>query len=580
MNYFAILNKPIDKDNDVKFNNKYIHLELNNKLKHWNPSIKNGVTLLILGKPTIDLNEWSNFKTNEESYIINTLLDKYLELDLNTFSKELNGAFSIILLDSNKNQIIIITDKLGMFPIYSTNDELESLQISSHTDILASNLKKTNIDKLSIAEFLKNGFINIPNTYYHEIKVLEHRSYFVLDFKNNKVEEKRYFEFKSKETDDFSYLVEKLSKSLVKAIERRTNEYYGSKAVLLSGGADSRSILYNAMNNTEAITLYNNKNSEISTTEKISKRLNTKHHLIKRDFDHYIDVLEDSILTNGGMSEITSEHYLTYKNNEIFDRYDLFLTGCYFDYMFKGLTLNTKNISLFGKALPYKVLSEVKDEFYVGTSAISQEYDENIQQRNNQNFSKSINLIELESQRSFPFHREHDSVMRLSLLREFNSDFIVADNDLIDCFLSIPPKYKINAQVFDKAIENITQNINDIPHANKKVKIGTHPYMSVLLTFIRFIKNKIQKTKIDKVVGDGSWINFNEYARTSEKVNNVWKNMEEEERKIVTEILDYNPWEKGKEFILNQKKGHHLFFRIITFSKWHEMYRKDLLLKK
>jgi hypothetical protein len=176
MNYFTILNKQIDKNSDIKFNNKYIHFKINNKLKHWHPYTKNDVTLLILGKPTIELEEWNDFKADEESYITKILLDKYLELDLNSFCKSLNGAFSIILLDKNQNQIILITDKLGMFPIYSNNSDLENLQISSHPDILASNIKKTTLDNISVAEFLKNGFINIPNTYYNEVKVLEHRS--------------------------------------------------------------------------------------------------------------------------------------------------------------------------------------------------------------------------------------------------------------------------------------------------------------------------------------------------------------------------------------------------------------------
>ncbi|WP_415407805.1 hypothetical protein ACLHDG_04540 [Sulfurovum sp. CS9] len=583
MNYFAILNQPINKDNDIEFNGKYIHFEQYCSLKHWKPYFdeKNQIRMFVLGRPTIEIDEWEHYQANEESYITQLLIKKYIQNNLNQFCNELNGAFTILILDGIQKRLIVITDKLGIYPVYeNSKNNIKDFQVSTHADILANNLAKTTLDEVSVAEFLKRGFINIPNTYYNECKTLEHSHFYIWDFGKEQFEFRKYFDFKSNYSYDVDFLVNKLSTSLLNAIQRRTNKYYGKKAVLLSGGADSRVILYNTASDADAITLYNIENTEINTAKDISKILNTEHHLIQREFDHYIDILDRSVLGSGGTAEITSDHYLTYKDNDIFTSYDQLLTGCYFDYMFKGLSLNTKNISLFGKKLHYKVLSNVHSHYYTGIFTISSHYDLKVTERENQLFKNYSDLTELESKRSFPFFREGDAIMRLSLIRFFQADFIAADNDLIDCFLAISPKYKINSQIFGKAVARITENINHIPHANTNIKIGAHPYIFAVKSLINSMKKKLGRGKADKLIGEGSWINFIAYARKSNKVDNVWNSIDDVERQIVIGLLDYDPWERGKEYILNQYNGHNLLFRIITFCRWHEMCRKDQLLKR
>lgn len=582
MNYFAILNQPIDQD-DIAFNGKFIHFEQHCSLKHWMPFFdeKNQIRMFVLGRPAIGLDEWKEYQKNEESYITKILIEKYLKNDLNKFCNELNGAFTVLILDGKKNRLILITDKLGIYPVYENSKKsLADFQVSTHSDILANHLPENTLDIVSVAEFIKFGFINIPNTYYNECKTLKHSHFYIWDFNRKGFDSKKYFDFKSKHSHDTKFLVDKLANSLLGAIKRRTNGHYGKKAVLLSGGADSRAILYNAGKNTDAITLYNIDNVEIETAKEIAKILNVDHHLLKRDFDHYIDVLEQSVLGSGGTSEITSDHFLKYKDSSIFNRYDQLLTGCYFDYMFKGLSLNTKSVSIFGKHLHYKIFSKVDNSFYTEVFTLSDRYDTKVLERTgglNENFT---DLTELESRRSFPFFREADAIMRLSLIRFFQSDFIASDNDLIDCFLVIPPKYKINSQIFGKAVAKITPKINHIPHANTGIKIGTDPYIFAIKSIFNSLKKKLSKRKTDKLIGDGSWINFIEYARKSKKVDDVWNGVDAVERKIVIDILDYDPWSRGKEYILRQYHGHNLLFRIITFCKWHEMRRKDRLLRR
>ena len=350
MNILSLLNDDLNSTNCLKFNQKFIHLNRECNLKHWNSYFdnKNNIQIFILGRPVVEVFEWMKFDGFEENYISKILIKKYIDLEVYDFCNQLNGAFSILVIDHNLNKIITINDKLGIYPIYIYGiDNLQSFEFSSNFMTLVNNVKKKiNIDRVSIAEFLKKGFIYHPNTFYKEIKTLDNGSYSILDFDKKEIIIKKYFKVNSKPVYDFDYLVNKLSKALSKSIERRTVKPFGKKVVFLSGGTDSRMIIANSSDpNIDAITLYTEENHEIKVTKNIAKLLNVKHQLIKRDIDYYFNSFDSSIKINGGRSLPIDDHFLNLKNDIRIKKYDTILTGCYADWMFKGIALDRKQIS-------------------------------------------------------------------------------------------------------------------------------------------------------------------------------------------------------------------------------------------
>ena len=191
MNYLSVLNKDLNKINSIKFNDKFIYLNRECNLKHWNTYFdnKNKIQLIILGRPVIEVLDWEKFNKSEENFITKFLIKKYIDLEINQFCNQLNGAFSIMVIDHNLNKIIIITDKLGIYPIYTYGIEnFNSCQFSSNYKNLLDNINHNiNIDTVSVAEFLKKGFIYHPNTFYTEIKTLDNGSYCILDFNKQKI---------------------------------------------------------------------------------------------------------------------------------------------------------------------------------------------------------------------------------------------------------------------------------------------------------------------------------------------------------------------------------------------------------
>jgi len=544
MNYLSVLNKDLNLVNTINFNDKFITLNRECNLKHWNSHFdnENKIQLIILGRPVIEVLDWEKFDKSEESYITKFLIRKYIDLEIDDFCNQLNGAFSILVIDYKFNKLSIITDKLGIYPIYTYGiDNINSFQFSSNFKTLLDNINnKVNTDIVSIAEFLKKGFIYHPNTFYKEIKTLDNGSYCILDFNEKKIIKKIYFRVKAKPVYNFDHLVNELSKALSKSIKRRTLKYFGKKVVFLSGGTDSRMILANSADpNTDAITLYNQENHEIKITKNIAKLLNAKHELIKRSENYYLDSFDNSIRINSGRSLPIDDHFLNLKNNEKIKKYDTILTGCYADWLFKGIALDRKQLSFFfiGK-LPLYKLKAFHYNFFAKRTLLKEKYETMIREREDRIFIDKESHSNNEIGRIFPLFQEETSATRMTLQQFFPWDSIFSDNDVIKVYQQIPAKYKMNSEVYDRAVSLILNKVKNIPHANKKHKIGINKYYGAILYIVSMIKNKILKlTKIKKtnsIAGDGSWINFKEYTNNKE-IKTLW--MDSQNLKLLKEML-------------------------------------------
>ena len=569
MNILSLLNEDLNTGNCIKFNKKFIHINRECNLKHWNSYFdsENNIQILILGRPVIEVVDWMKFDGFEENFISKILIKKYIGLNIYDFCNQLNGAFSVLIIDYKLNKVTTINDKLGIYPIYIYGiDNLQSFQFSSNFTTLVNNIKeKINIDRVSIAEFLKKGFIYHPNTFYKEIKTLDSGSYSILDFDKKEIIIKNYFKVNAKPVYDFDYLVNKLSKALLKSIERRTVKSFGKKAVFLSGGTDSRMIITNSSDaNIDAITLYNEENHEIKVTKNIAKLLNVKHQLIKRDKDYYFDSFDSSIKINGGRSLPTDDHFLNLKNDGRIKKYDTILTGCYADWMFKGIALDRKQISFLIFKLPLYKLRNFSYNFFSKRTLLKQKYEKMIRDREDRIFLDKNSHINNEISRIFPLFQEETSATRSTLQQLFPWDSIFSDNEVIEAYNQIPVEYKINSEVYDKAVSKILKKVKNIPHANKRHKIGLNKYLGATFYTISIIKNKILKLirikKTNPIAGEGSWISFKEYAK-SKNIIKLWEEIQD--LKLFREMLYI------KELTFDEiiKSDYKLIYKCIVLNK-------------
>ena len=569
MNYLSLLNKELNSTNSSNFNNKFIYFNRKENLKHWNSQYdeKNNIQIMILGRPVIEISDWDNFQENEEKYISKLLIKKYIDLEISEFCNQLNGAFSVLLIDYRFNKILIITDKLGIYPIYTYGTNLQEFQFSSNFNFLVDNVSsKINVDLVSLAEFLKKGFIYHPNTQYKEIQTIDNGCFCILDFDKKILTKKKYFRFQLKPIYNFNYLVHKLSKALVKSIKKRTLKYFGKKVVFLSGGTDSRMILANSEDpDTEAITLYNVENNETKLAKNIAKSLNKKLSLIKRDDNYYYKSFDESININGGRCSPTDDHFFNLKNNEKIKNYDTILTGCYADWLFKGIALDRKQVSILGSKLPLYNLKTFDYDFFSKRTLLDKKYEELIREREDIIFFDKKSHIKNEIGRIFPLFQEETAATRLTLQQLFPWDSIFSDNEILEVYQQIPAKYKVNSEVYDKAVSQILNNVKNIPHSGKRHKIGINKYYGALIYIIKIkidkILNSLRIKKVNLITGDGSWMSAKKYANDKE-FKSLWmsiKNFRLFKNMLNKKNLDFN------EILKNDTK---LVFKCMVLDKF------------
>ena len=244
---------------------------------------------------------------------------------------------------------------------------------------------------------------------------------------------------------------------------------------------------------------------------------------------------------------------------------DTILTGCYADWLFKGIALDRKQFSFFNKKLPLYDLKNFDYDFFSKRTQLDKKYEELIKKREDIIFSDKETHIKNEICRIFPLFQEETAATRLTLQQLFPWDSIFSDNDLIEVYQEIPTKYKINSEVYDKAVSLILNKVENIPHSGKRHKIGINKYYGTLIYLIRVKIDKILKLlrikKVNLLTGDGSWMSSKKYA-TDKEFKSLWMNMKN--FKLFKDMLKDN----DLDFHEILKKDTKLIFKCIVLDKF------------
>lgn len=551
----------------------------------WAPAYdsSSGITIALVGRISLTATQWktASHLPYEGGIACQYLLEAY-HTRRDSFCRELNGAFTVFVIEALQSRVTIITDRMGFQPNYFFRSG--SIQIfCSHPDILAKHCgSQLTVDMTSLGEVLRYGSCSHPHTYYNEVNSLDPGTKYVFDGQTlSKKCEYWHPQCQVNSSDRFSDLVDGLRTALRKAVTDRTRPHLGQSSVLLSGGTDSRAILYSMYSPSDAksITFYDVKNSEFLTAERIAIRVSSQHIGLERDREHYGNGAVRAVKITGGMWSILDAHYTNLLEDIISLQLDNLFSGCYADYFFKGLTSNRLHYKIYGKSLPLYKYGQFSFDWYAPPgSKLSEPWNENVISRQEQLYS-GIDISdtseqgrwELEVRRLRPVIREPDTAGRLILLRSLPWDPIFSDNELLDMYQRIPPSLKLNGKLWGKVVKSLSSKDLDILDNNTLAKIGASSPMK-LLGFIRGVAlRKIRGVDIDGTVPGGlltrgSWPNFNYYVRHSKVLPNLWSNNHGISYDVFCELLGYDPWLISID--MWSKRSTHEFFRILTLKLW------------
>ncbi|MFC2088119.1 asparagine synthase-related protein [Calditrichota bacterium] len=249
---------------------------------------------------------------NNLKFLHNNIINKYLSKDYDFF-KDIDGTYIAAIWNNAENELVLINDTFGSFPIYYCH--LKNIFIfSSQIKALSSVLYERNISEISLAERLLLGFSINGKTILENVYHVWPGT--ILKLKNNRINQIKYFDPRYIEKKDYSDL-DNIVSSFSNSISIRFNKNERN-AVALSGGFDSRVIwseIYNQKYPARAVTFGTEKSLDIKIAQEICKKLNIKHKILylkNVDCNKFDELLSNYITMTEGSSGLDSLFVIPY----------------------------------------------------------------------------------------------------------------------------------------------------------------------------------------------------------------------------------------------------------------------------
>lgn len=554
----------------------------------WDTAVdpQSGTIVALAGRMSFDAQLWA--RAGQMPYrggsACRLLLDQWIR-EPTRFVDRLNGAAVAIVLVPRNNELHVFTDRMGAFPVYRSL--VDPLCLCSHPDVLADYLASKGsapeFDLTTLAECLATGAAVHPSTYYKTIHQLDAATHFVYSTSVPAQTLKKTTYWASPPAADISLsgaqLADDLADALRTAGKRRSASVLGLNGLLLSGGADSRALLYSAAEPqlVETLTFCDAANPEAAVAGQIAAVANSPHHLLFRSPEHYANGALETVRITGGMFSIKDAHFHGFLPALQKFRLGNLMTGCYTDYLLKGLAYNKAPYRLFGRPLPLDRPTAFSMEYYQPFSTIRAEWRTKVDARLAAWFTSSASAVygsepdQIADLRVRPLSREADAMGRLFMLRTLPWDPVMLDNEVLDLYQRIPQRLKLNARVFRAAVTKIVpQAARSIPNNNDFSPLDSTEPVRVLRYVFRKIADRLKSAGsmgfADQLSTGGSWPNFVYFAKTSLELEKLWGDPTPGQRELLTDLLGEDPWRRSlaawADFDID------LILRLITLKLW------------
>ncbi len=558
----------------------------------WAPAFdpSNNRHAFLVGRIALEADQWQAARnlSIEGGLACRWILELTRNLPKEEWGPAFNGNFGVIIWEEEQQRLHLITDRCGATPFYMSAPGLPWC-IGSDPDSVASQLSANNIpvslDKTTLAEVLIQGAANTPFTYYNEVSELEAATHYQFELETGDHYQSTYWQPQFTHEDnkeDALLLAEELASALRNAVKRRT---FGKTGLLLSGGADSRAILF-AADHPETITtatFFDEPNPELDIARKLAAAANAKHFALQRAFDHYGDAMEQVVHMTGGRWSVKDVHYHGFQETLLAQEWDSLLTGCYADYLLKGLALNTRQKRFMGFQGTVQELDDYGPEFYQPHAPISEYWAEQVNERSSlthqliQSYPQDPSAVE--DLRVRPLSREPDAMGRLYLQQCLPWDPIILDNDILAFYQRLAPSQKLNGKVFRMAVHLITKaQAGHIPNNNDGTHLLAKDHWKMLRHFIsrlqlrgrRLLGKVIPGFNQPSLTTKGSWPNFSYYVANSDVIANLWANPHTITADLFNDLLGYDPWKVSLAEWGSDDTKNDLFLRLLTLKIWLE----------
>ena len=489
-----------------------------------------------------------------------------------------NGAGALVLFDKRKDTCHIVTDRCAFFPLYAAfAQDARKTAVCSHTDVLAASYDEDLVpDELGMAAAIFNGAPLHPSTLYREMQFLDAATVYEWSPAGLRAMECYWRpEPRIDPSATPAQLGEALAAAIAASVNLRFREAEGGSGLMLSGGLDSRSMLFAARPPRDAVmalTFADAMNEETQIAARVAARAGVRHEVMYRSAEYYAEIMSDAARISGGLWDLAHAHSTGFTEPLHGLGLNLIVSGFLSDILFRGNKVDTTTVKrrFLG---PKRVLAPLGSRtFHKAPSPEGSPYAaEILAQREalyggiEQNAPDEADRLSAEFRHFYPDSTRPALVEMTVPWRTLPFDLPATDHRVLDLVCTIPPSHKINGDVMIEALKRLPGKPLGIAYSNT----GTHPTAPAIIQAVeRWRRKRAERRWKREGVTIGSWGSWVEFVKRSRLLKELWFDNRERCERIVAPLLGMNPYEFPYEEWARDARSVRMFRRCLSLMMW------------
>ncbi|MGE0704947.1 MAG: hypothetical protein AB7F99_10860 [Vicinamibacterales bacterium] len=539
-----------------------------------------GVRIIASGRVAFDESEWTRAERLDRfnGGLANRLLvEAYLERGVAGIERH-NGPAVLLVVDPRVQTLHAFTDHFGYHPFFMhRHEDTDGAILATSPDAIADDPRvRATRDPVAVAELLSAWRITPPHTPYREITSAGAAAHWTWNLRDRCVAHRTYWKpFEQEPFQTLDAAAEELAGAVRDAVHRRTLPRLGPVVCYASGGMDSRAILFSAAapEQMTALNLYDVPNKEADIARRLAVAAGVAYRGVARDTDYYPAWLTEGARLSAGMTSAEDNHFLGTRELVTGLGARTVTTACTTDWLFKGYGLEKRYAQVLGRNIPIKVFTNERADGFLPNwpRPVPAAFRDAVRERIDAWFDGLPRVLKTDRDRLRVEDRRVRpasyavSVSGPLMYRAFPYDTFLADRAVAECYSRSRAEWKLNADLWARAVQRICAGAQDIEDANFGWRIGLSVPAKLAAFGAGWIGRRLRPSRLDPegLATEGSWPNLGWYTRHSPTLRALWTSTPEDVRQLIAEAWGSDPWAVSLD---SWRSAPNDLFRILTIA--------------
>ena len=386
------------------------------------------------------------------------------------------GPFALLIVDKQSGRVRLVSDVLGMMPIFSLQDGEHWIAATKLTPINRLAPTRAPLDPLSACEFVLHGSVAFPHCVYAGVqRVLPGLE---LDrAPDGRLEQRTYWSpGEENPYRNIDEAAEDLRDTMLENVRRVvTGRRVG---MFLSGGEDSRTVMAATPRDTDVqcFTLADTFNRESRIAEKAAKIGRRPWILGQRHPDHYIKDFDYGCRVIGSETCLDKMHFLGMPEEIDLLAYDAVVGGTFSDFLLQGYSAPTVEHRFHGfRIWPSREMDRERADARISVAAYTRRMERHLttdfaagvcqRQRAHFEFIRTLRPSSAtEWWNIWPASQTSGSDQFLQTTRCFRSYEPFNMNNIVAIGCAVPLDWKLNRRLFHRSFHGVLGRLGWFPH--------------------------------------------------------------------------------------------------------------------